>query len=315
VQHAPYDFDIVDTYAEVLEKLNRCGAAISAGLRAAHRAREADQPSVRRTTKRWIDRKSACREHEEPLPDVDAAVATTGPSDPAATASARPEAGPAAAPQRDHALAAGSQDVAPGRASANGTSTPMEQATDEAFFYEPHSGWALSGKVGFGYVFGTFEAPNGFSGSLDGTAIDASVAAGFWFVPELSMSIEAGFLSHSFSDEPIKNAKYGSTNGVGLARLGLLADLYMSRSSPLHLELGFDLVRGAWHSEDGIFVTNPLSSQDGLTGYLTHASAGFAWRVSGAAVGPSLRFCHGSAEGDSTSALFTELALVLNAGF
>jgi tetratricopeptide (TPR) repeat protein len=283
---APHEFEILEAYAEVLQQLNRCEAATAEALRAVHRAREADAPSLRRVTKRWMDRKIACRGREEAAPSAGLAVAAV--ESPDATLRSPEGRDPGTSPQAD---------------------APAEEDPIES-----RSGWLVTASASFGYLFGSFEGMRGFTGLLNGTAFDVGAFAGYWLVPEVSLSLGVGFLSHSFSDQPIKNVNLGTTDGFQAGRLGVLANLYAGRMSPLHFAFGADLLLGTWKSAEGVYGS-PLPATEDMTGYSTHASAGYAWRALGGMLGPSLRLYHGNAESLSTSVSFTGVALVGNAVF
>jgi hypothetical protein len=70
----------------------------------------------------------------------------------------------------------------------------------------------------------------------------------------------------------------------------------------LHLQAGFDFVRGAWNGSTGPPDAPQLPVDEVSLGFLAHAAAGLVWRVHGSEIGPSLRFHYGNLGSEHTNA-------------
>jgi hypothetical protein len=171
-----------------------------------------------------------------------------------------------------------------------------------------HSGLSLGIAFGAGYGFGSYDGTYNLSGNLDGALFDANVAIGYWFEPGVSLAIQLGLMRQVMTT-PLATLNHGDTDGLGLGYVALLADIYPAARSPFHFQTGAGVLRGGWETEVGV-EGSVLPPRDSLTGFLLQGSAGYVWQVFGIDAGPTLRYFHGWAAGDQTSATFGALSLL-----
>jgi tetratricopeptide (TPR) repeat protein len=296
VRQAPRDLDIQGTYAAALVRRNRCSEALDVARRVLFHAREADFTSLARARKAWNEHARACRS-DEPR---ETAAQNDGEKD-APRAASTP------------AIDAKGSD-----ARASDTGTDDDRAWDPGRapgtnFLALHSGLYVGVGAGGGYSVGRYEAMRGFRGDLDGPIFDAHLALGAWIVPALAIGAQVGVV-RQIMNRPFDSLEFGTTYGLSLGYVGILADVYPLAGLPLHLQAGGAFLGGAWDTEMGT-EGSVLPPGDSLTGFHVHGSLGYAWHALGVDLGPSLRVLYGRVQGDSTSANFGALSLLGNIYF
>jgi tetratricopeptide (TPR) repeat protein len=296
VRQAPRDLDIQGTYAAALVRLNRCSEALDVARRALFHARETDFTSLIRARKAWNEHARTCRSVE-----------------PRETTAKNDEEKDAPHPASTPAIDAKGSDAKGNDAGTDEDPTWDPGRAPGTNFRALHSGLYVGVGVGGGYSMGRYEAMRGFRGDLDGPIFDAQLALGAWIVPALAIGAQAGVVRQTMN-RPFDSLEFGTTYGLSLGYVGLLADVYPLPAFPLHFQAGGAFLGGAWDTEMGT-EGSVLPPGDALTGFLVHGSLGYAWHALGVDLGPSLRVLYGRLRSDSTSADFGALSLLGNIYF
>src|SRR5207237_55495 len=155
--------------------------------------------------------------------------------------------------------------------------------------------------VGFGYGKGehTYPPPTfitssfGPSQTFQGVAVDAGVAVGYWLLPQLATSFEAGM----FAYPDIQSRPHSFV----IWRLGGVVDAYPWSAFPFHIQAGVGYGMGAWSGRPADWsVSEALDYEEDPVGWFGHAALGFAWPVGGYKLGPSLGVYYASLHTDRT---------------
>jgi tetratricopeptide (TPR) repeat protein len=189
--------------------------------------------------------------------------------------------------------------VAMNEADAGGATAP-----DSPKIRPHYEGIYSSATFGLGYGFGSYESTQltAPSNSFNGGGLDLAVALGYGVLPGFVLAAEVGVFAFPAFTEQITFTTGAFVTDLTMIRMGLLTDVHPWEKSPLHLQAGFDFVRGTWNGSPGAPDKPQLAIDEISLGFLAHASAGLVWRIQSYEIGPSLRFHYGSLGSEHTDA-------------